>query len=300
MDSLWLLTTHWRPIEKLLTVSGETSAAAAQAARMAAILQAAYPNYWPETIRGLLVHSAEWTPAMLTQCSPLGSRAQKEALLKFCGFGVPDLARALWSASNSLTLIVQDALQPYDRTGTSYTTRDMHLHTIPWPTEVLQDLGETPVKMRVTLSYFVEPNPRRRGWKYRHRYASHGLRFKVKTAVETLPQFRARINAAAREEEKGQRSRGDEEAWYLREDLRGRGSIHSDWWEGTASDLAERGHIGAYPVIGWWRERHHLGRWNRSTRYSLVVTINTPQAEVDLYTPVVNQVRVPVPVQLPR
>jgi len=41
VDNLWLLTTHWRPIEKLLTVSGETSAAAAQAARMAAILRAA-------------------------------------------------------------------------------------------------------------------------------------------------------------------------------------------------------------------------------------------------------------------
>ncbi|HEX7549348.1 MAG TPA: S8 family serine peptidase [Candidatus Methylomirabilis sp.] len=120
MDNLWLLTTHWRPIEKLLTVSGETSAAAALAARMAAIPQAAYPNYWPETIRALLV---------------------------------------------------QDALQPYDRSSiaqtTRYTMRDMHLHEIPWPAEVLWDLGETPVKMRVTLSYFVEPNPGRRGWKYR-------------------------------------------------------------------------------------------------------------------------------------
>ncbi len=58
VDSLWLLTTHWRLIEKLLTVSGEPSAAAAQAARMAAILQAAYPSYCPKTIRALLVQDA--------------------------------------------------------------------------------------------------------------------------------------------------------------------------------------------------------------------------------------------------
>ena len=109
-----------------------------------------------------------------------------------------------------------------------------------------------------------------------------------KTATETRTQFRARINKAARDEEMGQGSQGDEGDWFLGDDLRGRGSIHSDWWEGTASDLAERGHIGVYPVIGWWRESHQLGRWNRLARYALVVTIETPQVDVDLYTPVMN------------
>jgi hypothetical protein len=60
-DPLLLLTIHWRPAERLFTTMGDTSAATAQAARMAAVLLARYPDYWPETIRGLLVHSAEWT-----------------------------------------------------------------------------------------------------------------------------------------------------------------------------------------------------------------------------------------------
>ena len=34
------------------------------AARMAALIQAEYPFYWTETIRALLVHSAEWTEPM--------------------------------------------------------------------------------------------------------------------------------------------------------------------------------------------------------------------------------------------
>ena len=34
------------------------------AARMAALIQAEYPLYWPETIRALLVHSAEWAEPM--------------------------------------------------------------------------------------------------------------------------------------------------------------------------------------------------------------------------------------------
>ena len=55
----------------------------------------------------------------------------------------------------------------------------MHLHDLPWPRDVLEDLGETPVEMRVTLSYFIEPNPSRRGHRSRYRYESHGLRFDV-------------------------------------------------------------------------------------------------------------------------
>jgi hypothetical protein len=48
----------------LLVDFRDTSAAAAQGIRMATILQAEYPNLWPETIRALLIHSAEWTDAM--------------------------------------------------------------------------------------------------------------------------------------------------------------------------------------------------------------------------------------------
>jgi hypothetical protein len=298
LDSLQLLTTHRNLMQTLLTVTGETSAAAAQCARMCAMLQASYPDFWPETARALVVHSARWTPAMVEAHQPLKTRGEKERLLKVYGFGVPDLGAAMWSASNSLTLVIQDSLQPYDRVDERYRTRDMHLHAIPWPAEVLHELGETPVRMRVTLSYFVEPNPARRGWKYRHRYASHGLRFEVKTPTESVDQFRARINAAARDEEMGQLTGGDAPDWFLGPQRRGRGSLHSDWWQGTASDLAERGHIGVYPVIGWWRERPQLDRWSRLARYALIVTIETPEVEMDVYTPVVAQVEAAVPVEV--
>ncbi|MCG2776064.1 MAG: S8 family peptidase, partial [Desulfobacterales bacterium] len=153
LDSLQLLTTHWLPIEKLLTVSGDTSAATSLASRMAATLQAEYPEFWPETIRALLVHSAEWSPAMKARFNPLNDN--KENLLRYCGFGAPDSMKALRSAANSLTLIAQDELQPFDRIEGRYKTCDMHLHSIPWPEDVLQSLGETDVDMKVTLSYLI-------------------------------------------------------------------------------------------------------------------------------------------------
>ena len=111
--------------------------------------------------------------------------------------------------------------------------------------------------MRVTLSYFIEPSPGRRGWKYKHRYASHGLRFDVKRPTETVDDFRKRLNKQAREEDDDIVSTESQE-WTLGIQLRNRGSLHSDWWTGTASDLADCGHVGVYPVVGWWRERPQL------------------------------------------
>lgn len=108
------------------------------------------------------------------------------------------------------------------------------------------------------------------------------------------------MNLAARaEEEEGQEYQGDAADWELGPQLRHLGSVHSDWWKGTASDLANRNMIVVYPVVGWWRERHHLGRWNRHARYSLIVTIQTPSEEVDIYTPVQTQIAAGVPIEIP-
>jgi len=85
-------------------------------------------------------------------------------LLRYCGYGVPNEADLFWSAQNALTLIAQDSLQPFFKKDGSIKTRDINLHDLPWPTEILEGLGETTVGMRVTLSYFIEPNPGERGW----------------------------------------------------------------------------------------------------------------------------------------
>lgn len=164
--------------------------------------------------------------------------------------------------------------------------------------EVLQELGETPVKMKITLSYFIEPNPGERGWSRKYSYASHGLRFDVKTPTETLDQFRSRINKLARDEDIGSTSTSDAESWFFGPNLRKRGSLHSDIWLGTAADLAKRGYIAVYPVIGWWRERLRFERWNKTARYSLIVSIKTPETEVDLYTPVVNMIKTEIQIEI--
>lgn len=70
--------------------------------------------------------------------------------------------------------------------------------------------------------------------------------------------------------------------------------MHSDLWKGTAIELAQRGHIGIYPVSGWWKERHQLNRWYRKARYALIVSISTPKTDVDIYAAVANQVGIEI------
>jgi hypothetical protein len=212
-------------------------------------------------------------------------------LLRRYGYGLPDLERASWSASNALTLIAQDYVLPFEKRGATVATKDMNLHTLPWPQSELLSLGSQQVELRVTLSYFVEPNPARRGWKYRHRYQSHALRFAIKAPTEDLDDFRARISKDAQDEERSPTTPEDP-GWRIGQRQRNQGTVHSDRWSGTAVDLAVRGHLAVYPVGGWWKERLNLERWRRRVRYSLIVTIRTPAIDVDIYTPVANQVAV--------
>ena len=303
LPSLSLLTTHHLPANRLFTTTNATSAATALALRFAAQVMAIYPGLWPETIRALIVHSAEWTDTMKLQFLPATRAPNKKDYLRLvqrCGFGVPDIARARWSVENSLTMVVEERLHPFRRAGSNPPTlRDMHLHDLPWPRDVLEDLGETPVEMRVTLSYFIEPNPSRRGHRSRYRYESHGLRFDVKRPLESVVEFRKRVNLAARDEDEGNPRRGDgDSAWLIGARGRHRGSLHGDIWQGTAADLASRGVIAVYPTAGWWKTRQALERYDKAARYALVVSIRAPEVDVDLYTEVANRIAVGVDVGL--
>lgn len=295
-----LLSLSHRPTRKQFDWINATSAAAAQAGWLAAHLQAAYPQAWPETIRGLIVHSAGWPDNIKRDFLNSESKTDYARLMRVCGYGVPDPYRAFHCASNSLTLIAQEYLQPYDKktTGSGYCTKDMHLHELPWPKDVLQELGETEVTLRITLSYFVEPGPGEIGWKDRYRYASHALRFDLNNTTESKNEFLVRMNAAAREEDQKPETESGSERWLIGKNGRSLGSVHSDIWAGSAVELAACNLVGIYPVIGWWRERPWLGRWSQQTRYSLIVSLHAPEQhlehEIDIYTPVVNEIAVKI------
>ena len=106
---------------------------------------------------------------------------------------------------------------------------------------------------------------------------------------------RGAFSRAAWEEDEEYVEQGrDDRNWELGDWLRRKGSLHSDTWTGTAAQLASSGVIAVFPVSGWWKERPHLERWNRQARYSLIVSIETNDVNIDLYTPIATQIGVPV------
>jgi hypothetical protein len=253
-------------------------------------VQSEYPEFWPETVRALVVQSARWTPVMQARFDQAGDKkTARSRLLRRYGFGVPSLESATRSATDALTLVAQAAIRPF----TEGKLREMHLHDLPWPKVAFAQLGETLVRMRVTLSYFVAPNAARRGWRTRYQYQSHGLRFEVKPSALDVEGFRKSRNKLALEEEETKPRTAGDPGWYFGQ-ARNKGSIHSDVWEGTAADLAARDAIAVCPVSGWWKDQPKHDRSDKGVRYALVVSIETPSVETDVWTPVAQQVGLPV------
>jgi hypothetical protein len=63
-DDVSLLSTSPDITKRHFDDFSMTSAATAQAAWFAAQIQNSYPDIWPETVRALMVHSAEWTDTL--------------------------------------------------------------------------------------------------------------------------------------------------------------------------------------------------------------------------------------------
>ena len=285
IDSLSLLSTG-RDVDAMPLVPFEaTSAATAQAARMATMLHAEHPELWPETIRGLLVHSAEWTGAMLAAFEAAGGKRDNYAMVRRFGYGVPDFDRANASAQNHLALIAQSEIQPFKREGRRFN--ECHYYNLPLPTRVLEELGNNPIELKVTLSYFIDPNPGLSANVDPQRYQSFGLRFDLRRKGETVANFKRRVNAAERENPRSAGPGGpDDNGWLLGPKSVAAGSLHCDVWSGPAIDLLGRDQICISPVNGWWRNRASPEICNRKARYSLIVTIKTPDTNVDIYTPI--------------
>ncbi|MGW6682196.1 S8 family peptidase [[Kitasatospora] papulosa] len=306
-----LLTTS-RSAHQLVDAVHATSPATAQAARLAALVMERYPHLGPEAVRGLLVHSAEWTPTMWEHFKVAGAfktKGNKQilgALLRRYGWGVPGEERLLDSSFHDLTLIAEEEFLPFRTRRRQLGFAQMQIHELPWPVRELQALGDERVRMRVTLSYFVEPWVGGQGWRDRFSYPSHELRFDLPRPEEGAEEFQLRVSRDAAAAEVGygagarkKKSKTDP-GWLIGSQQRQRGSLCSDLWEGTARDLAERAHIAVYPGGGWWNRQNALDRAELPVRYALLVSIRTRDTETDLLTPIRSEIeaRIPVPVAI--
>jgi Subtilase family len=271
-----LTTSHEHAVGPWLGLTCATSAATAEVSGILAEIWNANPTRWPQTIRGLLIHSARWTPAMHAQLS-----ARRDRLRAF-GYGRPDSVAASRSILERPTLILEQRLYPERRVGNG---REMHLVKLPMPEEELAALADSPVEISVTLSYFIEPNENR----FR-RYQSAGLRWGLQRPLESEDDFRKRINRLERDQAQEYENTSEDLPWEIGPQARSRGTVQSDRARVTATELTGGRAIAVWPMAGWWRDRGL--REDVPIAYSLIVTIDAGEAEVDLYTPILNEISI--------
>jgi hypothetical protein len=306
-DSLEPVTTkakfHSRPFQAF----NATSAATASASRLMAMLLARYPDFRPETHRGLLVHSARWTPGMLGGIRPHdpGQSSRTEALIREVGFGTPDIPRLFGSGSQGVTMVIEDDIQPYDPDSNAGSARlgNFNLYDLPWPRELMDAHPDVTLTLRATLSTFIHPNPGSRCWEknQKYKYASHLLRFDFKRSTESDEVFRRNLRKQTEDSDEVVESRPQSDSkWALGTRLRGKGgSLVQDIWQGSPAYLREMGQLAVFPVKGWFATRkfpegHEFHNCHqRQVRYSLIISIDAEQ-EIGLYNEIVNLVDVDV------
>lgn len=266
------------PRGALLGRAWATSAAAAAASNALARVTAAHPALRPATARGLLVHTARFPAAARAQLS------DQRDLLRAFGYGVPDPTRAS-SASNRPVLVYEGELLPGALGPAGRPERRAVFVELPFPADQLDALGETPVQLAVTLSYFVEPTASRA----RRQYAGARLRWDMQGPVETADGFRARINRLVREQ--GVETGGGSHAWDIGPDTRSRGTAQHDRATVPASAVAGTRIVAVYPVLGWWDT---AGLRDKRLPFSLIASVDLGDVDIDLHATISASLEIPV------
>lgn len=254
-----------------------TSAATALAARLAAKIKCKNPDLSPLSIRALMIHSAEWTDEMKRQNTDENGRLNIHNLLHTCGYGVPTEKKAIVSEDCYATFISEQTMTPLARaTSGKYKLNAMHIFDLPWPKEILESMGDEEVKMRITLSYYIQPAPGSKTRHNKYRYPSLRLRFEVNKPTEDEDQFIRRVSHV--EMEGVEASKNDTARWEIGIQERNNGCIISDYIIASAIDIASCNRIAVFPASGWWNSRKYTE--DKIIKYSLIVSLETEETNI--------------------
>jgi hypothetical protein len=239
-----------------------TSFSAPKVAHLAAHLQALFPDASPLLYRTLLGQSARW-PTWAE------NEPDKDAVLRWIGYGLPDLERATSNTPARVTLITPDAeILP---------GKQFHLYTVRIPQEIRNAAFEATCRIDITLAYTALP---RRTRARRNGYLETWLDWETSRLGEPAAEFLARM-------QNGGRSPYRNFAWTLHtrenhgeaeETSRTRGTLQKDWAVFKSYDLPEEFSIAVRAHCGW---NHREG--DGSARYCLAVTFEALDVQLPLY-----------------
>lgn len=280
IEELSVLTTCSRHAQgRHLESDHGTSIATATLAGLAAEVAAENPGKRAETIRALIVNSARWPGPLKSQLP------NKTERLRCAGYGVPRRDHASSSSSGRPTLIHEGRMAPYSTAG---KLDALHLLRLPLPHDELLALADAPISLSVTLSYFIEPHETRTS-----RYAGAWLQWDLQRQFEAETDFLARINDRDRDAD-APPDPSDSWSWEIGTQARRRGSVQSDRLEIEAAALAGDLLVGVFPAGGWWKD-HLKVRAGREVHYSMVITLDAGDVDVDLYSLISARLPVDIP-----
>jgi hypothetical protein len=135
-SNVGIVSTHHKFVERLFTVDIGTSYAAPKVAYLAGKILKSYPDISANLMRVLIANSAR---------VPVGlfDKLDQDEILKLCGYGRPDLERAIYSTNNRVTLIADDNI----------LLDTFHIYQIPIPEAFKQTDG----KRSITVSLAFDP-----------------------------------------------------------------------------------------------------------------------------------------------
>ncbi len=250
-----------------------TSFATPKIAHIAAHLQTLFPDASPLLYRALIAQSARW-PSWAER------EPSKDAVLRWIGYGLPSLERAISNTPTRVTLITPDAgMLP---------GKQFHLYTVRIPNEIRSAALEARIRIDITLAYTALP---RRTRARRTGYLETWLDWESSRLGESADVFLNRM-------QNGGAGTGRNIPWTLhtRADLgeteettRGRGTLQKDWAIIDSYELPEEFSIAVRAHLGW-NHREAAG----SARYCLAVTFEVLGMELPLYARIEAENRVEI------
>jgi hypothetical protein len=265
--------------------------AAAKVTHLAGRIQARYPQASANLIRALIVNSAEWPANFVESLQPKPEEPlpveDREKLLRWCGYGVPQPDRALSSNAHCMVFVAEDEFSwtPEDKRGSGRYPAKVSFFSINLEPDDLYRLPPaTQVRVSLTLAY----NPPVRKTQ-RRRYQAIDMRWTLRRREETSEEFQARWMAEAEApDEEGEEgadiSRLRPWPWRLKPVLNPggrvrRGSLIRDWFDVYAHELPHNLEIVTLAMVApWYKPADPFNQ-----RFALVVSIEARDQKAPIY-----------------
>jgi hypothetical protein len=283
-DSVLTLTTPPEVCPELIRVSPEgpaysrddvgTSFSTPKVTYIAGEIQKVLPDSPALLYRALIAQSARWPDWAVD------IEVERYAeILRYIGYGVPNVSRALENNEYRITLITNDQVE--------IGTREAHIYKIPIPQE-MREIGEDfDILIEVTLSYAAKPRRTRRTV---NRYLSTWLEWESSNLGEEFETFKQRILLT------GKRIDDDGSLkWAIGSAInrgkadgfsRNKGTLQKDWAIIKSYELRDAFCIAVRGHEGWGA--------GFKAKYALAVSFETLDQNIPIYEPIRNLLEIEI------